>query len=141
MTEQILTPKPSQRETPLKLWHFVTFCVAGFACVVAATYTIGSWTPSAAGAEPTLIAEFSGSGDARTDEFDVDDAWELRWHHTGRIEKLEWRTSEGRGSMVIDMHRKPIREQGGVNWPEGGRYRVDVTADGEWTLQIYQFKN
>ena len=127
--------------SPLKPAHFVIFCAAGFAIVVISTYAFISLIEGDNTYQPVLVAEFSGTGDGRTGQFEVDDAWEIRWKHTGHIEKIEWRTDKGEGSMMIDMHRKPIWEQGGVNWPYGGVYHIDVTAEGDWKLQIFQFKN
>ena len=125
----------------LKLWQFLLFCAVGFAAVVLTTYAFINLFEGDEYYNPELVTTFSGNGNARTDFFEVGEAWELRWEHSGRIEKLEWRTESGEGSMLIDMHRKPIREQGGVNWPRAGRYYVDVTAEGDWQLQVYQFKN
>ncbi len=131
---------PDLKKTKLNLPLFLTLCFGGFALVVAAAFAI--MPPSRPDtSNETVIASFEGTGSDTTDFFTVEKGWEIQWE-TPTIETLQsiaWKTAEGKGSMIMQMHRKPLREHGRVNVNTSGTYHLDITANGPWKITIYQF--
>ncbi len=131
---------PVMKEARLKSASgFALICLGMFLLVVALTVTCSYifYVPHQEHRE--LVAEFSGQDDGMTGPFVVNDLWEFRWEHDGRIKRITWFRDDGLKDIFMEMPGKPVRYQGGINYEEGGEYRIQVEGTGNWTIKVYQF--
>ncbi|WP_459558139.1 hypothetical protein [Lacunimicrobium album] len=132
---------PDLAKTKFNLFAFIGLCFGGFALVVITAFAI---TPSERPESKSekVIATFDGEGPGKTDFFTVDRGWEIRWEtNTDQtLESIAWRTAEGRGSMIMKMHRKPLRMHGRVNVDMAGTFQLEINANGPWKMTVYQFQ-
>lgn len=70
-------------------------------------------------------------------EFQVADSWELRWEHDGDLQEICWTNAQGVTECYASLHRKPIRRHGSVNVSHGGTFKLKVTGQGRWKLEVY----
>lgn len=118
---------------------FIGVCFGLFVFVAATTFVCLRLFPGEASSTHRLVAHFSGNGDGSTAPFTVDDEWEFRWTHDGRIEQIIWRRADGEQDLLMEMPGKPIRYQGGVDYTAGGEYTMEIKGTGNWTIDVYQF--
>jgi hypothetical protein len=81
--------------------------------------------------EHEIIAEFSGDSSESTDDFEVDEGWQIHWQNSGSFAV----------SVEGDEDLGPVIEQeeagSGVFAPPGsGTFRLEVEADDAWTVWI-----
>jgi hypothetical protein len=98
------------------------------------TTTTDATTPPTPG-EPGLVATFSGSGNDTTDEFEVGPNWEVRWQASGPgpfSVELFTTTGQSRGRIVD----RADRTEGATFIVESGRFTLQVSADGEWSIRV-----
>ena len=83
---------------------------------------------------PAIV--FTGTGDAVTEQFTVQDAWEVSWQTEGqRFQLTLMGTDSGIPSIVADQ----IEPRGGSrNYIRGGGYHFDVRANGAWRIEVRQ---
>lgn len=83
---------------------------------------------------PAIV--FTGTGDAVTQQFTVEDAWEVSWQTEGqRFQLTLMGTDSGIPSIVADQ----IEPRGGSrNYIRGGGYHFDVRANGAWRIEVRQ---
>lgn len=83
-----------------------------------------------------LIDEFSGVGDDTTSAFTVEGRWEIRWETEGEAFQVD----------LVDGNVDPLEtvvdhegQGGGSNYlMQDGDYRLDVTADGDWSIRVFE---
>lgn len=142
-------PKPAaptaQSSAARRRSRFLVFAMAlaplaAFAAIVAFTIGVGGkLTPIRPHAE-FRVAGFEGTGNLEESEsFTVGPSWDLRWSHHGTIQQICWIDETGDDECIVAMHRKPIREEGGVNVTNGGRYHLQIQADGPWKVEVFEF--
>lgn len=82
----------------------------------------------------STVADFSGEGDQTTDAFEVREGWSIHWENTG--ETFAFAISGDRDFGTVIQQQEP---GSGVTSPVGeGSYRLEIVADGPWTIQIVQ---
>lgn len=131
---------PNLTRIKLNLPLFLTLCFGGFAFVVAGAFALMPASSPSTKTE-TLIATFEGQGSGQTGQFTVSRGWEIQWETDTKetLQAIAWKTDAGQGSMIMQMHRKPLREHGRVNIEAPGTYHLDITATGPWKMHIYEF--
>jgi hypothetical protein len=83
-------------------------------------------------AQPKVVTTFSGSGNKRTEPFNVDSGWEIRWKTEGKRFAVAVSGAENLGT-VIEQRGK----QTGATFPRGaGKFRLKITAKGPWRIDI-----
>jgi hypothetical protein len=127
---------------PVRLFYspkWLAMCfVLIFAGIVGLTYYLQT-LQSRTSTNSQLITTFTGTGDGDTDFFTVEDSWEIRWKHQGHLKIIEWLGANDTGDMLIEMHKKPIREQGQIYVGKGGTFQLKIVGEGPWTMQVWQF--
>jgi len=118
---------------------FIAICSGLFLFVVGVTVLCMTLFGADATTERQLVAEFSGTDDGETGSFRVDELWEFRWEHSGRLKRITWTRDDGAEDMFLEMPGKPIRYEGGINYDEPGTYHFKVEGTGDWSLKVYQF--
>lgn len=85
------------------------------------------------GAPPAeRVAKLSGTGDQTTKSFQVKKGWEIRWATTGTTFKFAITGDRDFGTVVDHQGAG-----GGSTYPIGsGTFRLQVSADGPWTVRI-----
>ena len=81
------------------------------------------------------IAEFRGSGETTTKEFEVKLGWELRWEVEG----------DHLGVTLVDKSGRPVDELvnqdgtgGGSDYPrQTGTYSLHMTGQGDWLIRVF----
>lgn len=117
----------------------VVVAIVSFAVISGLTLSQG-WLKPIKPVAATRILEFSGVGTSeRSPVFSAKDGWEIRWHVEGKLDQIVWTDEYGKSDYVIAMHRKPIRNGGGVNVAKGGQYFLQVVGEGSWKIDVYQF--
>lgn len=82
----------------------------------------------------SIVAEFSGTGNQTTDAFQVREGWQIQWANSGPSFAFAI-TGDRDFGTVIDQ-REPAS---GVTSPVGGgTFRLEISADGPWTISIVQ---
>jgi hypothetical protein len=139
------TLPPTQSPAARRRSRFLVFAMAlaplaAFGAIVAFTIGIGGkLTPVRPHAE-FRVAGFEGTGNLEKSEpFTVGPSWDLRWSHHGTIQQICWVDESGDDECIVAMHRKPIREEGGVNVTNGGRYHLHIQAEGPWKVEVFEF--
>ncbi len=131
-------PQPS--DLKLSMTTFLAICFIGFAAIAVIGLSLMPATSPPLSAE-TIITTFEGNGDQATAEFTVQENWEIRWEADTdeSLEAIAWQTADNQGSMIMKMHRRPLRTQGRVNIAPPGTYHLEVTGIGDWKMTIVQF--
>jgi hypothetical protein len=84
-----------------------------------------------------VVAEYSGSGIQTTRPFTVDGPWEIRWRATGDVFQIY--VYQGSSRVPYDVAANDICPCRGRDYqPQGGSFRLDINAIGEWTVTIVQ---
>ncbi|MFL6205083.1 MAG: hypothetical protein ACJ739_07000 [Acidimicrobiales bacterium] len=100
------------------------------------TETTETTDPGSDGAEGArgVTDQFSGTGDDRTEVFEVAENWEVRWKASGSSFELELFTEDdtSRGTIVTASDEA----EGSTFVVEGGRFYLAVTTDGDWSVDI-----
>lgn len=87
---------------------------------------------AAASGDGAVVAQFHGHGNRTTDAFVVQDGWEIRWETSGKRFQVVVTGADDVGT-VVDQHDRG----GGSTYPAGaGTFRVEVAAQGSWTMTI-----
>lgn len=82
----------------------------------------------------SAVIELSGDGDQVTDEFRVREGWSIHWENVG--DEFAFAITGERDFGVVVEQTEP---GSGVTSPVGGgTYRLEVQADGPWTIRIVQ---
>jgi len=114
--------------------------LAAFLGLVAFTIGVGGWLTPVPHDPSHRVAVFEGTQSlTQSAPFRVGDSWELRWEHTGEIQRICWINQNGDDECLLAMPRKPIRQHGSVNIVKGGTYRVQLDGKGPWKLEVYEF--
>ena len=93
-------------------------------------------SPSPTAVNRTSVASFSGTGDKTTDPFRVRAGWQIQWKNTGK--KFSFAITGDRDYGTIIIRTSPGI---GVTSPVGsGTFRLNVNANGPWSIQIFQPK-
>ena len=91
----------------------------------------GTRLTSPAGSE---VTEFSGTGDEVTDTFQVREGWEIHWQNSG--DRFAFAITGDRDFGTVIDQQEP---GSGITSPVGGgTYRLEITAEGEWTVEVRQ---
>lgn len=82
----------------------------------------------------TDVAEFSGDSNETTGSFSVEEPWQIHWETDG--ESFSYAIEGDRDYGTVIEQEGP---GSGVTSPVGsGTFRLVITADGPWTVQIFQ---
>jgi len=141
--QTILVTSPElQHEPPRNYlknrWLFLSIFVGMFVFVVAITLFLWN-TRDRSNSNAAMIKEYSGTNDGETEFFQVRDPWEIRWEHTGNINAIEWLGKETKSEAYVAMHKKPIRNYGQRYIGRSGEFRLKVSGQGPWKVQVWQF--
>jgi hypothetical protein len=90
-----------------------------------------------------LVADFSGSSNTTTREFDVEGPWLLDWRLDADFDQLValhvWLVDADTGLAVGRVLRRDNRGNGTKLFEEGGRYRLRIsTTLARWRMRIKQ---
>jgi hypothetical protein len=96
------------------------------------TSTISSSAGPAVSAEPVL--QLRGTGKKRSAQFDVLVGWQIQWETQADHIVVEATGAKPLGK-VIDEDGPA---SGVTSPPVGGTYRLQVTADGPWSITVIQ---
>jgi len=118
------------------LWYFVSDGGnTGSAAPSPGATVAATDTPSPLPAAPTdSIAKFSGTGDETTETFDVEGTWYITWRNQG--DKFELTVTGDHDLGTVASQDEP--GSGGVQSMQPGTYRLEIAAEGRWTVQILQ---
>lgn len=84
-----------------------------------------------------LVDEFAGAGDDATSSFTVEGPWEVRWESEGKAFHLELLDADGESVQTVVDHEG---QGGGSNYlTQDSTYSLDVTADGDWSIRVYEY--
>jgi hypothetical protein len=97
--------------------------------VAAYWYATGGLSPAG-----STVAQFSGDGDQVTDPFPVREGWLIRWESTGT--RFAFAVTGDRDFGILVDRQGPA--SGSTALVSAGTYRLEVTADGPWTVRITQ---
>ena len=87
-------------------------------------------------ADGKVVASFSGTGPTVTEPFVVDDGWDLHWDAEARRFQV---TVFDMDSQIPSIAVDQVQVGGGTRqYVEGGRFRLDVHANGPWIVEISQ---
>jgi len=82
----------------------------------------------------STVVEYTGTGDTATPTFEVRDGWKIRWSVSGTRLTIAVRGDRNLGTVVsVEESRTGVTSP-----PAGGRYHLEVTAAGPWTITILQ---
>ena len=96
------------------------------------TATISSSAGPAVSAAPVL--ELEGTGNERSETFDVLVGWQIQWQTEADHIVVTVIGDQDLGAQV-DF---PGPASGVVSPPAGGTYRLEITADGPWSVKVIQ---
>ena len=96
------------------------------------TSTISSSAGPAVSASPILKLE--GTGNQRSETFDVLVGWQIQWQTDGDHIVVAVTGDQDLGD-VVDF---PGPASGVVSPPAGGAFRLEITADGPWSVTVIQ---
>lgn len=83
-----------------------------------------------------LVDEFSGSEDDSTATFTVQGEWEVRWETEGDAFQVNLVDEDGEELQTVVDHEG---QGGGSNYlTRDGTYSLDVTADGDWSIRVFE---
>lgn len=82
----------------------------------------------------SVVAEFSGTGDEVTESFDVRRGWRMDWSTTGDSLAIAIRGDQNMGTVV----ETDEPSSGTTDPPAGGVFHLEVTAEGDWTITVFQ---
>ena len=99
---------------------------------VSPTSTISSSAGLAVSAPPVL--ELEGTGNERSETFDVLVGWQIQWQTEADHIVIAVTGDQDLGD-VVDF---PGPASGVVTPPAGGTYRLEITADGPWSVTVIQ---
>lgn len=120
------SPTPSVRSTPTPS---VNEPSAPSALPTATSSTSAGPDPSA----PPVL-ELNGDGDQRTEPFDVLVGWQIQWQTQGDRLAIAVRGDRDVGTVLeIDGPASGVTSP-----PVGGNYRLEITADGPWSITVIQ---
>jgi hypothetical protein len=106
------------------------------AAVVVAGYWLLVYGPGVRLVSPpqSTVTEFAGTSDQTTGSFEVRAGWRLRWQSSGPSFVVAIRGDPDLG-VVVNVSEPA----GGVASPAAaGRFHLDITARGEWTVRVEQ---
>jgi hypothetical protein len=132
-------PPPPQLPTtePAGRWRLVAVLIILVIGAAVAVFLLvlkdgGAQPGPAAPSEPQVVATFRGNKDQRTDTFQVESGWEIRWSTRGKRFAIAVSGAEDLGTVVEQRGK-----QNGSTFPRGvGAFRLDVTARGPWRIEI-----
>jgi hypothetical protein len=96
------------------------------------TSTISSSAGPAVSTAPVLKLE--GTGNQRSETFDVLVGWQIQWQTDGDHIVVAVTGDQDLGD-VVDF---PGPASGVVSPPAGGAFRLEITADGPWSVTVIQ---
>lgn len=82
-----------------------------------------------------LIDTFTGTEDATTGAFTVEGQWELRWESEG--DELEVSLLDQDGEAVQPVIEHEGSGGGSTYPPQDGTYSLEVVADGDWSIRVF----
>jgi hypothetical protein len=80
------------------------------------------------------VLELSGTGDQVSDPFDVTPGWQVSWQTAGERFALAITGDQDLGT-VVDL---PGPASGVTAPVSGGRFRLEITAEGPWSITVVQ---
>ena len=104
--------------------------------IVAAGYWFFALGPGTRILSPprSTVVEFSGTGDQSTPTFQVRSGWRIHWQTSGQRFAMAIRGDTDLGTVI-----EVSEPANGVTAPAGnGSFRLDISADGPWSLRIEQ---
>jgi hypothetical protein len=117
-------------------WRLVSVSVAILLVVTIATYWFVTQGPGQRLISPhgADVGDFSGMTDQTTAEFTVRGQWQVHWENDGERFKFAIRGDRDLGTIVDQSEPG----SGVTNVVAAGTFRLDVNADGPWTIRITQ---
>jgi len=82
----------------------------------------------------STVAEFNGTGDATTDEFQVRGGWQIQWETSGDRFSFAIIGDEDFGTVM----ERDEPGSGTTARAHSGTYRLDIAAEGQWSVRIVQ---
>jgi hypothetical protein len=136
MSIQLREPRLQQLRAPRRMSNRAVGLAVAAVVLVAAGYGIYYLFGHGTGAPPprTDVAEFSGDSSQTTDSFSVQEPWQIHWETEG--ESFSYAIEGDRDYGTIIEQDGP---GSGVTSPVGsGTFHLVITADGPWTVRIFQ---
>lgn len=116
-------------------WQVAAAAVLALGLVVAGYWFLADGPGARLISPPgSTVAQFTGTGDAASDSFDVRPGWRMRWSTSGRRLTVSIRGEQNLGT-VVDVDEAVT---GVTSPPTGGVYHLEVSAEGPWTIAILQ---
>jgi hypothetical protein len=91
-------------------------------------------TPARPGTPQQLVLTVSGSGDDISAPFEVVGRWQIQWRTDGESLAIAV-TGDPILGLVVD---EPGPASGATSFVQGGTFRLEVTAEGPWTITVLQ---
>lgn len=124
------SPSPTPTPTPTPTTSVAPSLTASPSA--SATATISSSAGPAVSAASVLKLE--GTGNQRSETFDVLVGWQIQWQTDGDHIVVAVTGDQDLGD-VVDF---PGPASGVVSPPAGGTFRLEITADGPWSVTVIQ---
>lgn len=131
------TASPAERPRVPVAWLLVPLG----ACVLIALATVlgGGGLGKVAHPADMLVLRYEGTGTQKIPtKAVVQPGWELRWDSESKLHQIRWTDEQGHSKTLTSLPARPIRGHTGLNIADGGTFEIDVTADGPWTIEVYQ---
>ena len=116
-------------------WPTPVALLVGLLALAAVAYVLAEG-PGQSLLSPTgsTVAELSGDGDQTSDAFDVREGWSIHWENRG--DRFAFAITGDRDfGTVVEQDESGT----GVTSPAGGgRYRLEIQAEGPWEIRIVQ---
>jgi hypothetical protein len=134
MTDTGASHEPSPSRRPARVVLLLLLVIG--AVLLPAAYWLMAQGPGTRLTSPpgSTVAEFSGTGDEVTDTFQVREGWDIHWQNGG--DRFAFAISGDRDFGTVIDQREP---GSGITSPVGGgTFRLEITADGDWSVEIRQ---
>lgn len=94
------------------------------------------WSVSGLAADEDVVLSLTANGSRNTRPFNVKDGWEIRWDNKGPVLAIAVKTVDGK--LVAGGGSSTAPGSGQSFQPKGGKYFLDVTGMGDWTITVVQ---